>query len=366
MKKKILALAFAAVMMTGVVGCGKTDKSASGSIKAGMVTDSGTIDDKSFNQGTWEGLQQAKKDLGADVKYIQPNGETDADYMKEITNLYDAGYKFIVTPGFKFEGAIYDAQEKYQDAKFVLIDAVPSKTTKGADGKDVTDTKTASNTVSVSFAEHESGFVAGVAAALQLKEGDLGFVGGIEIPPVQRFNWGFQQGVAYANANLGTKMTIKAENVVYQGTFKDAAAGKQIAATMFDKGVKAIFAAAGGTGSGVINEAKERASAGKAVWAIGVDSDQYKDGVYSEGKSVVLTSAIKKVNTATYDLVKEAKEGKFEGGKALVFDAKNDGVGLPETNPNLSEETTKKVNEVYAKLKAGEIKVSGEQGSLIK
>lgn len=365
MKKRIMALALTALMMTGVVGCGKSDKTAGG-IKAGMVTDSGSIDDKSFNQGTYEGLKQAEKELGATIKYIQPHEETDAEYMKEIGNLYDAGFKFIVTPGFKFEGAIYDAQEKYKDAKFVIIDAAPAKTSKDASGKEVRDEKIASNTVSIGFAEQESGFMAGVAAALQLKEGDLGFIGGIEIPPVQKFNWGFQQGVAYANANLGTKMTIKAENVVYQGSFNNVAAGKQIAATMYDKGVKAIFAAAGGTGSGVINEAKERAQKGKEVWAIGVDSDQYKDGVYSGDKSVVLTSAIKKVNTATFDLVKEEKEGKFEGGKHLTFDAKNDGIGLPEKNPNLSEDTMKKVNEVLAKLKSGDIKVSNEKGNLIK
>ena len=116
--------------------------------------------------------------------------------------------------------------------------------------------KVGDNTVSIFFAEHESGFVAGVAAALEIQEGDVGFIGGMEIPAVQRFNWGFQQGVAYANENLGTKVTLKAENVIYQGSFDDVAAGQQLAATMYDRGVKAIFAAAGGVGNGVINEAK--------------------------------------------------------------------------------------------------------------
>ena len=181
--------------------------------KAGMVTDSGTIDDKSFNQGTWEGLERAKKELGVDDKYLKPAGTTEADYLKEIGNLYDAGFKIIVVPGFKFETAIFAAQDKYKDAKFVLIDGTPHSAE--PDAKPVVGT----NTVSIFFAEHESGFIAGVATAVQLKEGEAGFIGGMEIPPVQKYNWGFQQGVKYANDNLGTKITIKPENVVYQGSF---------------------------------------------------------------------------------------------------------------------------------------------------
>ena len=188
----------------------------------------------------------------------------------------------------------------------------------------------------------------------------------MENPNVQRFNWGFQQGVAYANENLGTNTTIKPENVVYEGTFTNVAGGTQIAAQMYDRGVKAIFAAAGGVSAGVITEAKTRANGGEEVWVIGVDSDQYNDGVYEDGKSIVLTSAIKKVDTATFDMAKAYKEGKFPGGESLTFDVTNDGVGIPAENPNLSDETIKVVSEVQEKLKAGEIKVSGEQGNLIK
>jgi len=354
MKKLAYALAALAVVSLALVSC-DAGAAAAGK-KIGMVTDAGTIDDKSFNQGTWEGILKAGTDLKVETKYLKPTGTTEADYVKEIGNLYDAGFKFIVTPGFKFSGAIFTAQEKYKDAKFVLIDASPA----GADGQSVV----APNTVAIFFAEQQSGFIAGVAAAVQVKEGDFGFVGGMEIPPVQKYNWGFQQGVAYANANLGTKITIKPENVIYQGTFSDVAAGQQLAAQMYDKGVKAIFAAAGGVGVGVINEAKARAAQG--VWVVGVDVDQYSQGEYETGKSIVLTSAMKKIDQAAYDMVKAETEGKFPGGQTLTFDAANDGVGIPATNPNLSDDAAKAAADALAKVKAGDIKVAAEQGTLIK
>lgn len=361
MKKRVIALALSALVMTGLVGCGsKSEGGAANGMKVGMVTDAGTIDDKSFNQGTWEGILKAQDELGVDSNYLKPAGETEADYLKEIQNLYDTEYKFIVTPGFKFETAIFQAQTKYPDAKFVILDGAPHS----GDYNNVI----AENTVSIMFAEHESGFLAGVATALELKEGELGFIGGLEIPAVQKFNWGFQQGVAYANENLGTNMAIKEENVKYANSFSDIAVGQQLAATMYDRGVKAIFCAAGGVGIGAINEAKTRVSSGKEAWVVGVDVDQYADGIYDKdnNKSVVLTSAMKKIDTATFDVIKAELDGKFPGGEQLVFDAKNDGVGIPVENPNLSKETTDKVAEVFEKIKAGEVIVSAEQGNLIK
>ncbi len=358
MKGKILivALLIAAVMF---VGCTKkADTTAAKALKVGMVTDAGTIDDKSFNQGTWEGIVRAANELKIENKYLKPTGTTVSDYVKEISNLYDAGYRFIVTPGFKFETAIFEAQTKYTDAKFVLIDGSPH----AGDYNNVVGT----NTVSIFFAEHESGFMAGVAAALQVKEGQMGFIGGMEIPPVQKFNWGFQQGVAYANANFGTKITMKAENVIYQGSFDNVAAGQQLAAKMFDKGVQAIFCAAGGVGVGAINEAKARATAGKKVWIIGVDVDQYAEGIYDGKNSIILTSAMKRIDVAAFDMVKAELDGTFPGGQTLVFNAKNDGIGIPANNPNLSAEVMAKINEVLAQLKAGSITVSDSHGNLIK
>jgi basic membrane protein A and related proteins len=356
MKKSfIVLLVFSLISVLAACGGGNADSEG---LKVGMVTDAGTIDDKSFNQGTWVGIEKAKADLGIQNKYLKPNGTTEADYLKEIGNLYDAGYKFIITPGFKFETAIFNAQDKYTDAKFVLIDGAPHSGDFNATVKE--------NTVSIFFAEHESGFLAGVAAALELKEGEAGFIGGMEIPPVQKFNWGFQQGVQYANENLGTNITIKPENVVYQGSFDNVAAGGQIAAQMYDRGVNVIFCAAGGVGVGAIKEAKTRATSGEQAWIVGVDVDQYADGIYEGDKSVILTSAMKRIDQAAYDMIQQELDGNFPGGQTLVFDAKNNGVGIPAENPNLSEGTTSSTNEVFEMIKSGEITVSAVQGNLLK
>lgn len=355
LKKGIGIVVILLVMSLMITGC---FDSGAGKLKVGMVTDAGTIDDKSFNQGTWEGVKLAGEDFKLETKYLKPSGTTEADYVKEISNLYDAGFKFVVCPGFKFETAIFQAQDKYKDAKFVLIDGSPH----AGDYKTVVK----ENTVSIFYAEHQSGFLAGVATAVQLKDGQVGFIGGMEIPPVQKFNWGFQQGVQYANKNLGTKIEIKPENVTYQGSFDNVAAGQQLAAQMFEKGVKAIFCAAGGVGIGAINEAKTRAKVGQQVWIIGVDVDQYSEGIYDGNKSVILTSAMKKIDQSAYDMVKAEKDGKFPGGQTLIFDATNNGVGLPKENPNLSKEVQDKVAEVYKSIQSGSISISNAQGNLIK
>ncbi len=358
MKKIIIAVLVAAVFLAG---CAKKTEEAPvvEKLKVGMVTDSGSIDDKSFNQGTWEGILEAEKDMDISTKYLKPVGTTEADYVKEIGNLYDAGFRFMVTPGFKFETTIFAAQDKYTDAKFVLIDGAPHNA-------DYSVFNTASNTVSIFFAENESGFLAGVAAALQIKDGEMGFIGGMEIPPVQKFNWGFQQGVAYANDNLGTKIVLNAENIIYQGTFSDVAAGQQLAAQMYDKGVSVIFAAAGGVGVGAINEAKSRAKSGEEVWIVGVDVDQYADGIFDGKKSIILTSAMKRIDIAAYDMIKAELGGTFPGGETLIFNAANNGVSIPAKNPNLDSSVESKVAEVFDKIKSGAIVVAAEQGSLIK
>lgn len=378
MRRKFMALAFVSMMSAFVfTGCGSeenavetgTPSSNIEKVKVGMVTDAGTIDDKSFNQGTWEGIDEASELYGLTHKYLKPLGTTHADYMKEINNLYDAGYNFIITPGYKFETAIYEAQNKYDDVNFVLIDGSPLD--------EAGNYVVGDNTVAIYFAEHEAGFLAGVATAVQQQTGDVGFIGGMEIPAVQKFNWGFQQGITYANENLKTDIQMKEENVVYQGSFDNVPAGQQIAAQMYDKGVKTIFCAAGGVGVGVITEAKERAIVGDEVWVVGVDVDQYNDGLYGNipeevtdetpGTSVVLTSAMKYLGNSAIDMITAQINGEFPGGSTLTLDIKTDSVGLPEKNYNLSNETLNIVNEVTNKIASGEIVVmSVNDGSLIK
>lgn len=342
--------------MALLAGCGNTTVSDSQSkfdridtdLKVGMVIGSGTIDDRSFNQGSWEGITATV----TDSKYIVPAGETESDYLVSIDNLHEAGYDFIVTPGYYFESADYIAQSKYPEANFVILDGAPTD----ADGN----TFIADNTVSVKFAEHEAGFVAAVAAAVELQEGAFGFIGGMKVPAVVRFEAGFRQGIAYANSELGTNIALDDINVVYQGTFNDKAAGQQIAAQMYDRGVKVIFTAAGGTGIGAIAEAKSRADQDQQVWIIGVDSDQYEDGIYDadSNASVILTSAIKYVDQATHDLIVQKIEGNFPGGETVEYAISNNGVGIPAENPNLGDAAIEAVHTVYEQVKAGNITIS--------
>ncbi len=356
--KKVLVIAVVLLSMTGLLFAAGAREETPARLRVGMVTDAGTIDDKSFNQGTWEGIVRASNDFDLDIRYLRPAGETEAEYVREIGNLYDAGYRLVVTPGFKFETAIYIVQERYPQAKFVLLDGYPHT----GDWNPVV----GDNTVSIFYAEHESGFLAGLATALELETGAVGFIGGMEIPPVQKFNWGFQQGITYANANYGTNMTMDSRNFVYQGSFDNVAAGQQLAASMYDRGVKAIFAAAGGVGVGAINEAKARAATGQNVWIVGVDVDQYDEGIYAAGKSIILTSAMKEIGNSAYDMIKAELEGTFPGGQILTFDASNYGIGIPDENPNLSAEVEAKVAEVFRKLQTGEQVVSDERGNLIR
>ncbi len=370
MIKNILkSLTICMLVLSTTVGCGNTGTTtpqgngggstgANKSFKIGMVTDLGNIDDKSFNQLTWEGIQQADKTYGTTSKYLKPNSADQVDLQKEITNLYDAGFHFIVTPGYKFATTIYTVQDQYADAKFVILDAMPSS----SDGTQ----KVGNNTVAVLFKENEAGFLAGVAAALQLKEGSAGFIGGMETDVIQHFNWGYQQGIKYANEKYGTKITMNPSDFIYQGTFSDVAAGQQISAQMYDRGVKVIFSAAGGVGAGVIKEARERAERGEQVWVIGVDSDQYDEGIYKDNLSVILTSALKNVGVATFNIIGDEVNGTFPGGQTLEFGVQNEGVGLPANNPNLSAETMNTVNEVYSEMKDGKIVVKESGDGLIK
>lgn len=362
MKKKTWSSILSSLLVvTALVGCGttetSTDSKAESNLNVGLVTSIGSIDDKSFNQGAWEGILEVAKEHEINEKYLQAAGETEADALKEIANFHDAGYNLVVAPGFGFGTTVYEAQQKYPDMKFVAIDTVAHN------GDNVA--AMADNSVSVLFAEHEAGFLAGLAASVELQEGEVGFIGGIPTEAVQKYNWGFQQGIKYANENYGTKMTMDPSNFVYQGTFTDIAAGQQISAQLYDKGVDVIFSAAGAVGSGVIKEATERAQKGEKAWVIGVDVDQYDAGMYNDSNSVILTSAMKKISTATYDMIQQAIAGNFPGGEVLTYSVANDGVGIPTENPNLSEATTKTVDEVYAKMKAGEVTVSASGEGLI-
>lgn len=360
MKNRLLKSILCTVTaMSLLTGCGSTGEAAGtgDEYKVGLVTNIGSIDDKSFNQGAWEGIQAAGEERNVVAKYLQPVGETDADALNEIANFNDAGYNLVVAPGFKFGTTIFEAQSRYPETQFVIIDSVVHN------GDQVA--AIGENSVAILFEERQAGFLAGVAAAVELQDANAGFIGGMETDAVKKFNEGFQQGISYANANYGTQVKMAPENFIYQGTFTDIAAGQQISAQLYDRGVDVIFCAAGAVGTGVIKEARERAQRGEQVWVVGVDVDQYEDGLYEEGKSVVLTSAVKKINVATKDVIVAATEGNFPGGEILTYSVANDGVGLPTENPNLGEVAEAKVKEVYEKLQSGELVVDGDSAGII-
>lgn len=349
MRKFTSMLIVTMVAMIALVAC-SSDKGESGSttgtdnvnFKVGMMIDSGTIDDKSFNQGTWEGILAYTKDhKGVKGQHVQPNGETTADYLSAADNLMMAGNNVIIAPGFKFEEAITELQTANPEVSFVILDGEPATM--------------AENTTAIYFAEHEAGFLAGVAAALQSQTGKVGFIGGMKIPAVERFGWGYLAGVAYANENYATNVEVV--DYQYQGTFYDVQGGQMMAGGMYDKGIDIIFSAAAAVGNGVINEAKARTEAGNKVYVIGVDVDQYDEGLMNDGSSVVLTSAIKRIDVAVYDTLKAYGEGNFPGGQIITMDAKTNGVGLPETNPNLTTDTQAKVDETLAEIQSGALVV---------
>ncbi len=349
MRKFTSMLIVTMVAMIALVAC-SSDKGESGSttgtdnvnFKVGMMIDSGTIDDKSFNQGTWEGILAYTKDhKGVKGQHVQPNGETTADYLSAADNLMMAGNNVIIAPGFKFEEAITELQTANPEVSFVILDGEPATM--------------AENTTAIYFAEHEAGFLAGVAAALQSQTGKVGFIGGMKIPAVERFGWGYLAGVAYANENYATNVEVV--DYQYQGTFYDVQGGQMMAGGMYDKGIDIIFSAAAAVGNGVINEAKARTEAGDKVYVIGVDVDQYDEGLMNDGSSVVLTSAIKRIDVAVYDTLKAYGEGNFPGGQIITMDAKTNGVGLPETNPNLTTDTQAKVDETLAEIQSGALVV---------
>ena len=358
---KLMKLSMVAALTLGLVACAKAEEKEEKGIKVGMVTDAGTIDDKSFNQGTWEGILEYKEDNpNTEVQYLMPTGETTQDYLEAIDNLAMTGVEVMVLPGFKFEEALGVAQEKHPEIKFVAIDAEPLVGT-DADGNPLYEV--ADNTVSIFFAEQQASFLAGIATALETQTNKVAFLGGMEVPAVQKLGWGFVAGIAYANAHLGTDVEVT--DYIYQGTFTDLDAGKAIAAGMYDKGVDVVFAAAGVVGVGAINEAKTRAEDGNEVFIVGVDVDQYDEGLLTDGSSVILTSAMKYLGQASYDQINAYANGEFEGGRTILMDVNANGVGLPGVNPNLSDATVKEVNEVAEMIKAGEIEVPNTKDGLI-
>ncbi|MFC5450480.1 BMP family lipoprotein [Paenibacillus aestuarii] len=297
--------------------------------KIGMVTDIGGVNDKSFNQSAWEGLKALEKQTGAKVKNIE--SKSDADYTPNLNQFVKDNYNLTWGIGFLMGDAVKAVATQNPNAKLAIIDNVVD----------------APNVESVTFSEQEGSFLVGVVAGLTTKTNKIGFVGGIDIPVIKRFEAGFKAGVAAVNPNAKVQVN-------YTGAFDKPDLGKAAAATIFNDGADIIFPAAGSTGNGVFNEAKDRNKSGKKLWVIGVDKDQSLEF----GDDVTLTSMLKRVDQAVVRVSNDMISGKFQGGKTVVLGLKDDGVGLPETSKkNVSADILKKVDEYKAKIISGEIKV---------
>ena len=261
----------------------------------GLVTDVGKIDDKSFNQSTWEGVKQAEEELGALVQYIETTDSK--DYGKNIAQFADAGFDVIVTVGFGLGEATLEAGPQYPDVKFIGVDQFQGEAVP--------------NVVGLIFPEDQSGFLAGALAALMSESGKLGAVLGTDaVPPVWRFGEGYRAGAEYVRPGVEVNV-IYHSDVGFDKTFTDPEWGKTTALSMIDKGVDVVFGAGGKTGNGALMGCAE-----KGVMAIGVDTDQYY--TVPEAQSVLLTSAMKLLTPGTFDLLKMAKEGNFPAGGNYV------------------------------------------------
>ncbi|NLC40971.1 MAG: BMP family ABC transporter substrate-binding protein, partial [Clostridiaceae bacterium] len=242
-KKKIFALMLALVMMLGIVaacGNGKEEDSlhkegkqdAKGNAEIALITDVGTIDDKSFNQGSWEGVVQYAIDNDKTFKYFQPTEKSDAAYINSINLAIEGGAKIIVTPGFLFEGPIHTVQNQFPDVHFILLDGYPHA---GDYVPDISD-----NVIGILYAEEESGYLAGYAA---VHDGyrDLGFMGGMAVPAVVRFGYGFLDGADDAAAELGLAAGEVNVKYTYVGNFDASPENESKAASWYQEGTEVIF-----------------------------------------------------------------------------------------------------------------------------
>lgn len=366
MKKKVLsALLCVSMVAAMLVGCGSTaseapvaetqeaaateeapaaeteaelttssDANADGGYELALVTDLGTIDDKSFNQGAWEGLKKYAEENGISYKYYQPQEGTTDSYIETIGLAIEGGAKLVVCPGFLFEEPVYTVQKQYPDVHFILMDGEPHDADYNYE--------TAENVMPILFQEDQAGYLAGYAV---VKDGytKLGFMGGMAVPAVIRYGYGFVQGADAAAQELGVDVEMMYN---YTGNFSATPEAQAMAASWYQNGTEVIFGCGGQVGNSVMAAAEE---AGAKV--VGVDVDQ------SGESDTIITSAMKKLSVSIYDGIKAYYDGSFPGGKTTVFTAENDGVGLPMETSKFEKFTQADYDALFAKLQGGEITI---------
>lgn len=301
--------------------------------KVTMVTDTGGINDQSFNTSSWKGLEALRDTTGAQVGYLESVQE--ADYATHMDKQADAGSNMIWTMGFGMMNQTRAAAQMNPDIVYACVDI--------AYGDLLID-----NLCGVQFRAEEPSFLVGYVAALTTETGKIGFVGGQKSDTIAQFEYGYRAGAAYGAAERGMEVAV---SVQYAESFSDAAKGKAIATKMFSNGCDIVFHAAGNVGTGVIEAAKENHR-----WAIGVDMDQS----YLAPDNV-LTSALKKAGTATQQLSERLLNGENIGGKDYSFGLTEGAVGIPEDNPNMDPEIYEKTMALQDLIISGELNPPGTQ-----
>ena len=327
--KKLFAVGLTAIMMSSLlVGCSSKTESNEDVYKIGMISDTGGVNDESFNQSTWEGLQQAQEKYGKDkvqVKYVESSQE--ADYTPNIETFVEEDLDLIIGVGYKMAGAIEEASKNYPDVQFAIIDHSYEKQPE--------------NVTSLIYEDNTAAYLAGLVAAKKTETNKVAFIGGIKSATLDKFEYGFRAGVKAANPKC--ELTVR-----YLNSFSDSALAKSVANQMYKDGVDVIYTAAGAAGTGAIEAAKENNK-----MAIGVDVDQSP-----LAPDNIISSTMKNVNVSIVNLVGEILEDNYQGGQVIVNTLASGGVGLSDTTKDhVSKDILDYVNEQAGKIKSGEIVV---------
>ena len=328
---------------TGAGGGGSTPAGGSSgggkSVKVGMAYDVGGRGDKSFNDLAAAGLDKAKKDFGVSTKELAATqGESEQAKESRLQLLAQEGYNPIVAVGFAYATAVGKIVPQFPHTHFAIVDDDTNCTGKTAQP----------NVTCLLFTENESSFLVGVAAALATKKKNVGFIGGVNEPLIQKFQAGFEAGVKAIDPSIKVQVKYLSQPPDFSG-FGDPAKGKTAALGMYNAGADVVYHAAGGSGAGLFDAAKQTGNL-----AIGVDSDQYQSAPADE-RSLILTSALKGVDTAVYDFIKSDINGQFKAGSQR-FSLKDNGVGYATSNPKIKPFEAK-INEFKQKIIDGQITV---------
>jgi basic membrane protein A len=341
MKKVSLLLVIVIFTFLGTQ-CASTNANSpeTGSFELALISDGSTIETNAFIRGIWEGITRFGSEKRALHKFYLPAQQNEQALLAVIDEAVNGGAKIIVAPGYNFKTPVYIAQDRYPDVKFILVDSVP-RGQSGAGQPDVY--RPGENTVGILYAEDQAGFLAGYAA---VKDGyrRLGFMGGMAIPTVVRYGYGFIQGAEYAAMELNLKPGSVTVKYHYTGDFAASRQTQSLASSWYGGGTEVIFACGGGIGSSVMVAAEQ---AGKKV--IGADIDQ------SGESSAVISSAVKGLRHSVYTCIAAFYAGRFPGGQTLVFSAANNGVGLPMTSSRFKTFSNDDYNAVFKKLADGSI-----------